>query len=265
MILTVSLRAAYVACSQPPLPLPASRASLDNARIRKGTDPVNCNDPLVRTGAFNAEPSKARTSKARTSKARTSKARTSKARTSKTPVDRPHRLGTNTVLNSSGTDDVRNDVSGDARDDDGGIPLDPLRDLRPSLIGSTWQRESWRRKKRPVKTPRRPEKARPSLLEEIATAWSNDRRRRRDGHWMVDTPRGIPTSARPHPPCPDCRGSGRVECTRCCGRGRTNHVDLVMLPTGSWPRWCWFCRGSGRCYCARCLGTGEKRGIIGFH
>ncbi|CAI5987935.1 unnamed protein product [Closterium sp. NIES-65] len=194
MILTVTLRAAYVACSQPPLPLLASRASLDKASIRKGTDPVNCNDPLVRAGALNAEPSKARTD----------------------PFDR---LGTNTVLNTSGNDDVRNDVTGDARDDDGGIPLDPLRDLRPSLIGSTWQRESWRRKKRPVKTPRRPEKARPSLVEEIATAWSNDRRRRRDGRWMVDTPRGIPMCPRADPPCPDCRGSGRVECTRCCGRG----------------------------------------------
>ncbi|GJP78095.1 hypothetical protein CLOP_g8421 [Closterium sp. NIES-67] len=166
--------------------------------------------------------------------------------------------------------DVRNDVRDGVRDDvkdddDGGISLDPLRDLRPTLIGSTWQRESWRRKKRPVKTPCPPEKARPSLVEEMISAWKNERRRRREGNWIVDTPRAIPTSSRPDPPCPDCRGSGRVECTRCCGRGRTNHIDLVMLPTGSWPRWCWFCRGSGRCYCARCLGTGQKRGIIGFH
>ncbi|CAI5997028.1 unnamed protein product [Closterium sp. NIES-64] len=219
MILTVTLRAAYVACSQPPLPLLASRASLDKASIRKGTDPVNCNDPLLRTGALNAEPSKARTD----------------------PFDRTDRLGTNTVLNTSGNDDVRNDVSGDARDDDGGIPLDPLRNLRPSLIGSTWQRESWRRKKRPVKTPRRPEKARPSLVEEIATAWSNDRRRRRDGRWMVDTPRGIPMCPRPDPPCPDCRGSGRVECTRCCGR-EVGGDDVMGW--GGWMQW-WARLGSG--------------------
>ncbi|CAI5527745.1 unnamed protein product [Closterium sp. Naga37s-1] len=242
MSLTITLRAAYVACSQPPIPLPPTRAGFDKARIGGRTDPVNRTDPLSRADSLKAESFKARTD----------------------PCTCTDSSGENAVRHTN-NDGMKNDARGEVTDDDGGIPLDPLRDLRPSLIGSTWQRESWRRKKRPVKTPRRAEKARPSLLEEIATAWSNDRRRRRDGRWMVDTPRGIPTSARPDPPCPDCRGSGRVECTRCCGRGRTNHVDLVMLPTGSWPRWCWFCRGSGRCYCARCLGTGEKRGIIGFH
>ncbi|KAH0465753.1 hypothetical protein IEQ34_005856 [Dendrobium chrysotoxum] len=39
--------------------------------------------------------------------------------------------------------------------------------------------------------------------------------------------------------------------------GRTNHVNLVMLPKGEWPRWCKACGGSGLDYCNRCLGTGS--------
>ncbi|GAQ83554.1 chaperone DnaJ-domain superfamily protein [Klebsormidium nitens] len=69
---------------------------------------------------------------------------------------------------------------------------------------------------------------------------------------------------RPQPECSICEGSGKVECDRCCGRGRLNHTNLAMLPKGEWPQWCWSCRGSGLAFCNRCLGTGERRGLIGF-
>ncbi|CAI5979141.1 unnamed protein product [Closterium sp. NIES-64] len=87
-----------------------------------------------------------------------------------------------------------------------------------------------------------PEKVRPSLVEKIATTWSNDRRPRRDGHWMVDTPCGIPTCPRPDPPCLDCRGSGRVECTRCYGRDEVAGDDVMW---DGWMEW-WAQLGSGR-------------------
>ncbi|XWS56833.1 hypothetical protein CRYUN_Cryun09bG0119400 [Craigia yunnanensis] len=70
---------------------------------------------------------------------------------------------------------------------------------------------------------------------------------------------------KPNPPCVVCQGSGRVDCQYCCGRGRTNHVHLEMLPKGEWPKWCRTCGGSGLSYCSRCLGTGEYRYIMGFH
>ncbi|WOL19549.1 hypothetical protein Cni_G28351 [Canna indica] len=70
---------------------------------------------------------------------------------------------------------------------------------------------------------------------------------------------------KPDPPCVECDGSGRIDCHYCRGRGRTNCLDLVMLPKGEWPKWCKVCRGSGLDYCSRCLGTGEYRGIMGFH
>ncbi|KAG8363495.1 hypothetical protein BUALT_Bualt19G0028300 [Buddleja alternifolia] len=66
------------------------------------------------------------------------------------------------------------------------------------------------------------------------------------------------------PPCVVCRGSGRVDCHDCNGRGRTNLIELTMLPKGEWPKWCRSCGGSGLGYCSRCLGTGEYRYIMGF-
>lgn len=69
----------------------------------------------------------------------------------------------------------------------------------------------------------------------------------------------------PDPPCVVCRGSGRVGCYNCSGKGRTNQIELTMLPKGEWPKWCRSCGGSGLAYCARCLGTGEYRYIMGFH
>ncbi|CAI5991119.1 unnamed protein product [Closterium sp. NIES-64] len=53
---------------------------------------------------------------------------------------------------------------------------------------------------------------------------------------------GIPTCPRPDPPCLDCRGSGRVECTRCCGRDEVAG-DNVMWD--GWMEW-WAQLGSGR-------------------
>ncbi|KAK9273721.1 hypothetical protein L1049_018531 [Liquidambar formosana] len=70
---------------------------------------------------------------------------------------------------------------------------------------------------------------------------------------------------KPDPPCVVCKGSGRVDCHHCHGRGRTNYVHLVMLPKGEWPKWCKTCGGSGLSYCSRCLGTGEYRYLMGFH
>ncbi|GMY22909.1 EMBRYO SAC DEVELOPMENT ARREST 3, chloroplastic [Fagus crenata] len=70
---------------------------------------------------------------------------------------------------------------------------------------------------------------------------------------------------KPDPPCVVCQGGGRVDCHHCRGRGRTNQVQLAMLPKGEWPKWCRTCGGSGLGYCSRCLGTGEYRYIMGFH
>ncbi|RWV87983.1 hypothetical protein BHE74_00037362 [Ensete ventricosum] len=47
--------------------------------------------------------------------------------------------------------------------------------------------------------------------------------------------------------------------------GRTNCLDLIMLPKGEWPKWCKVCGGSGLGHCNRCLGTGEYRDVMGFH
>ncbi|XP_059651714.1 uncharacterized protein LOC132299233 [Cornus florida] len=85
--------------------------------------------------------------------------------------------------------------------------------------------------------------------------------------WIVRTESNVRIERRkkPDPPCVICRGSGRVECHDCCGKGRTNYLNLPMLPKGEWPKWCRSCGGSGLGYCSRCLGTGEYRYIMGFH
>ncbi|KAK6786490.1 hypothetical protein RDI58_015015 [Solanum bulbocastanum] len=86
-------------------------------------------------------------------------------------------------------------------------------------------------------------------------------------YWIVRTESNVRKERRkqPDPPCVVCKGNGRVECYHCHGRGRTNFVDLEMLPRGEWPKWCKSCGGSGLGYCSRCLGTGEYRYIMGFH
>lgn len=85
--------------------------------------------------------------------------------------------------------------------------------------------------------------------------------------WVVSTESNVRKKRRkkPDPPCVVCEGSGRVDCHRCHGKGRTNNVDSEMLPKGEWPKWCRTCGGSGLDYCSRCLGTGEYRYIMGFH
>ncbi|KAL8542566.1 hypothetical protein ACS0TY_003442 [Phlomoides rotata] len=84
--------------------------------------------------------------------------------------------------------------------------------------------------------------------------------------WIVRTESNVRKEGRKksHPSCVVCRGSGRVDCHSCSGRGRTNHMELTMLPKGEWPKWCRYCGGSGLGYCDRCLGTGEYRYIMGF-
>ena len=84
--------------------------------------------------------------------------------------------------------------------------------------------------------------------------------------WVVRTESNVRKKIRkkPDPPCVVCDGAGRVDCHQCCGRGRTNQVQLEMLPKGEWPKWCRSCGGSGLGYCSRCLGTGEYRYIMGF-
>ncbi|RAL53973.1 unnamed protein product [Cuscuta campestris] len=84
--------------------------------------------------------------------------------------------------------------------------------------------------------------------------------------WVVKTQYNVGREWRnkANPPCVVCGGSGRVDCDRCNGRGRTNHVELEMLPKGHWPKWCRCCGGSGLSNCSRCLGTGEYRHIMGF-
>nr|XP_043621903.1 protein SSUH2 homolog [Erigeron canadensis] len=85
--------------------------------------------------------------------------------------------------------------------------------------------------------------------------------------WIVKTESNVRLEKRPKPDpsCVVCRGSGRVDCHDCCGKGRTNNVELAMLPSGEWPKWCKTCGGSGLAYCSRCLGTGEYRYLMGFH
>ncbi|KAL2611232.1 hypothetical protein R1flu_022924 [Riccia fluitans] len=85
--------------------------------------------------------------------------------------------------------------------------------------------------------------------------------------WIVKTESNVKIEKKklPDPPCVICKGTGKVKCNKCAGRGRTNFTELAMLPKGEWPKWCWDCSGCGRSYCQRCFGTGEKRGIIGFH
>ncbi|CAL5190406.1 unnamed protein product [Lathyrus oleraceus] len=85
--------------------------------------------------------------------------------------------------------------------------------------------------------------------------------------WVVRTESNVRRKVRkkPDPPCVVCEGSGRVDCHCCQGRGRTNRVDMEMLPKGEWPSWCKTCGGSGLTYCSRCLGSGEYRGVMGFH
>ncbi|KAJ8756131.1 hypothetical protein K2173_024678 [Erythroxylum novogranatense] len=84
--------------------------------------------------------------------------------------------------------------------------------------------------------------------------------------WVVRTESFVPKEGRrkPDPPCVVCKGTGRVDCYHCSGKGRTNHAHLTMLPKGEWPKWCRTCGGSGLSYCSRCLGTGEYRYIMGF-
>ncbi|KAL6125710.1 hypothetical protein ACLB2K_073764 [Fragaria x ananassa] len=81
--------------------------------------------------------------------------------------------------------------------------------------------------------------------------------------WVVRTESNVHREVRktPDPPCEICTGSGRIHCHFCQGKGRTNSVDMQMLPKGKWPRWCKTCGGSGLSYCSRCLGTGEYRWI----
>ncbi|CAM0903107.1 unnamed protein product [Alopecurus aequalis] len=95
--------------------------------------------------------------------------------------------------------------------------------------------------------PRRPAVSRPSW---VVRTESNVRRER---------------PKRPEPPCTICKGTGAIDCRNCFGRGRINHVNLVVLPKGEWPQWCRLCRGSGLDYCHRCHGTGEYREPMGFH
>nr|XP_010322169.1 uncharacterized protein LOC101247227 isoform X2 [Solanum lycopersicum] len=56
--------------------------------------------------------------------------------------------------------------------------------------------------------------------------------------WVVRTESNVRKERRkqPDPPCVVCKGNGRVECYHCHGRGRTNFLDLEMLPRGEWPK-----------------------------
>ncbi|KAI3449009.1 hypothetical protein Pfo_005674 [Paulownia fortunei] len=101
----------------------------------------------------------------------------------------------------------------------------------------------------PAPENRKPPAAAMPLLSVSKPSWSNVRKE---------------SITKPDPPCVVCRGSGRVDCRNCNGRGRTNHIQLTMLPRGEWPKWCRSCGGSGLGYCDRCLGTGEYRYIMGF-
>ncbi|CAH9095645.1 unnamed protein product [Cuscuta europaea] len=57
--------------------------------------------------------------------------------------------------------------------------------------------------------------------------------------WIIRTKCkvGMEGRKKADPPCVVCGGSGRVDCSRCNGRGRTNHVELEVLPQGKWPEW----------------------------
>ncbi|KAM0849702.1 hypothetical protein ACQ4PT_053568 [Festuca glaucescens] len=85
--------------------------------------------------------------------------------------------------------------------------------------------------------------------------------------WVVRTESNVRRERpkRREPPCTICNGTGAIDCRICFGRGRINHVNLVMLPKGEWPQWCKICGGSGLDYCHRCHGTGEYREPMGFH
>ena len=74
----------------------------------------------------------------------------------------------------------------------------------------------------------------------------------------------VPESGVPEEPCVKCAGCGRVTCPDCEGRGRTNMIELAMLPKSVWPEWCGYCRGSGKVYCSRCQGQGNYRQKLGF-
>uniref|UniRef100_A0ACD5V4H1 Uncharacterized protein n=1 Tax=Avena sativa TaxID=4498 RepID=A0ACD5V4H1_AVESA len=95
--------------------------------------------------------------------------------------------------------------------------------------------------------PRRPSVSKPSWVVRTESNVRRERPKRRE------------------PPCTICKGTGAIDCRICSGRGRVNHVNLVMLPKGEWPQWCQICGGSGLDYCHRCHGTGEYREPMGFH
>ncbi|KAL3624937.1 hypothetical protein CASFOL_031605 [Castilleja foliolosa] len=56
--------------------------------------------------------------------------------------------------------------------------------------------------------------------------------------WVVKSESNVRKEriTKPDPPCVVCRGSGRVDCSDCNGRGRTIHIQLTMLPKGEWPK-----------------------------
>ncbi|CAI5987895.1 unnamed protein product [Closterium sp. NIES-65] len=115
---------------------------------------------------------------------------------------------------TSSSNDIQNDVSGDAGDDDR-IPLDPLLPhlrLPASLVT-------------PSRFPAR------ATISPCALPYS-----------LSSDQCGIPTCPRPDPPCLDCRGSGRVECTRCYGRDEVAGDDVMW---DGWMEW-WAQLGSGR-------------------
>ncbi|XP_057817591.1 uncharacterized protein LOC131030712 [Cryptomeria japonica] len=85
--------------------------------------------------------------------------------------------------------------------------------------------------------------------------------------WIVKTESNVRNEKRrrPDPPCIICEGAGKINCSRCRGRGRINLIHLAMLPKGEWPKWCDNCGGSGLIYCSRCRGTGKYRaGLFEF-
>ncbi|CAH9095644.1 unnamed protein product [Cuscuta europaea] len=63
---------------------------------------------------------------------------------------------------------------------------------------------------------------------------------------------------------PDSTSSGFQTFVDHKNKGRTNHVELEVLPQGKWPEWCRYCSGSGLSDCSRCLGTGKYRHTMGF-
>ncbi|KAH7284450.1 hypothetical protein KP509_34G054700 [Ceratopteris richardii] len=57
--------------------------------------------------------------------------------------------------------------------------------------------------------------------------------------WLVQSESNVRRIGRklPDPPCTMCKGTGQITCKQCRGRGRTNFIELVMLPKGEWPNW----------------------------